>query len=323
MSGSNSLRDIYLLEDDLRELLTSIGVVVYSSTSSDIIAMCPFHHNRDTPAFTISLEPNHPWMCHNGSCGQKGNILSLLTKKGYTFAEAKKMLELGAIDDDRFVALIKRLLQEEVDSEDENYWDDVDPMVFVQQDADAGYPAKQYLLSRGITEEAYDFFGIGFSKKKNMLVIPVIDDRGALSGIIGRDINSKKYQYSSGMNRTGLIWNINNAMEHDSIVLTEGALDSIYLWQAGVPNVGAIFGSSISGNQIKLLRKHFFNVVGFFDNDSAGESAMMQLVNECGDIGVDVVRYTNPEAKDPGDLTKEEICEMMENKISSVQLLFD
>lgn len=334
-SRSKLSSDPFLSRQALESLLKSVGVVIAGDTSSDLIGFCPFHNNRDTPAFNISLSPPHWWRCHNGKCGSKGNIITLLTKKGYSKSEARRMVALNTVQISDLEAVLRDLLKPKKTDMALQDWRGVDPSVFVEQDEKSGFPAKQYMISRGIAEDAVEQFGIGYVKKKDMAVIPVFDERERLVGTIGREIKSKRYQYSTGLGRGQLIWNINNAKEYDSIILTEGALDAIYVWQSGHPNVGAVLGSAISPNQWKQLRKNFYSIVCFFDNDDAGWGLVEDVISKQSDLMVWYVEY--PERlityvdengveqhrppKDPGELTKEEITHMLENKKSALELL--
>lgn len=311
---------IFLTEDKLEDLLVQLGVKIVYKTATDIIAYCPFHDNRDSPAFNISRVPNYLWKCWNGKCNHSGNIVSLLTKKGYTGREAKRMLLQGAVDSDEFVKIIQNLMKEETSESTE--WVGVDPEVFRNEDADHGYPARQYLQARGISSEAYDHFRMGYSHKKRMLVIPVFDHLDRLSGVIGRSIENKRYQYSNGLNRSGIIWGLNFAKhEGDDIALCEGALDAVRLWESGVRCSGAILGSAVSREQWHLLRTYFNNITCFFDNDEAGDALRDSIVDKERSLGVSTVRYPSG-AKDPGELSNNEVLDMWLKRRTSLETFF-
>jgi len=338
MRNRSSRKQYFLPRAKLEALLRDIGVVVSGDTSTDIIAYCPFHHNRSSPAFNISLAPPHLWKCHNGKCAKQGNIITLLTMKGYSFSEAEKMVLTGALEIDDLVSVVEQLMSTEKEDIVDG-WRGIDPSVFRDSDKANGWPARNYMLSRGITAEAIEFFGIGYSKKKDMAVIPVLDERGQLCGTIGREIKTKRYQYSTGLTRGQLIWNIHNARQYDSIILTEGALDSVYIWQAGFPNVGAVLGSAISPRQWDQIRRNFTEIICFFDNDDAGNSLRDSIVESVKDLGVYFVEYPTDRGievdpgpqgetihrplKDPGELTGDEIRYMIENATSSIEYLLD
>jgi DNA primase len=306
---------IFLTEQQLFDILKSVGVNIVSETSTELIGYCPFHHNVDSPAFNISKRSPFLWKCWNGKCDQRGNIISLLLKKGYSSAEAKRMLISGSLDVDDLSRLISEILEE--DEVVDNEWENVDFSSFRGEGLDR---AREYAISRGITEEAFEFFHMGYSSKRDMLMIPAYDARSNLIGVIGRSIDGKQYRYSSGLARGATIWNIQNAIKEDrSIILTEGALDSVYIWQAGFKNVGAILGSAVSDKQWKLLRTYFDTIYCFFDNDEAGINCTAGIVKNISDLGVFVPEYSS-DVKDPGGLTKHEIKYMLEEAKPSISL---
>ena len=326
-------KSYYLPRNQLEELLKSVGVTVAGDTSTDLIAYCPFHINRDSPAFNITLKGPHLWKCHNGKCNKSGNIITLLTMKGFTFSEAEKMVLKGAIEVNDLLAIVEDIFKEDKKDAAAEQWSHINPEKFRDSDEEHGYPARLYLQGRGITQEAYEYFRMGFSPAKRMLVIPVFEPRGGLVGVIGREIESKRYQYSTGLGRGQLVWNLNNAKRHDAVILTEGALDAVYVWQAGYENVGAVFGSSISPNQWRELRRYFTEIICFFDNDEAGQGLTDSIIRDISDLAVSTVRYPDrfvPDGnggerpiKDPGELSVEEIQQMVENRISSLSFLLE
>lgn len=313
-----------------------MGVTVAGDTGSDLICYCPFHSNRDSPAMNISKAPNHLWKCWNGKCNARGNIISLLTNKGFTRSEAERMVLQGSMEVNDLLGLVESIMFPKKEEASET-WLAVDPRQFQEADATSGFPAKKYLDGRGVGEEAYEYFQLGYSASKGMLVIPVVDDRDRLRGVIGREIATKRYQYSTGLPRQNLIWNIQNAKRYDSIILTEGALDSVYIWQAGFDNVGAVLGSAISPNQWKVLRKYFTSITCFFDNDEAGKALTDDICQSVTDLSVftveypeRMIEYTKPDGtigerpiKDAGELTDVEIQTMLANQKSSLTRLFE
>lgn len=308
---------VLLSQQELKDLLDRLSIKFSYDTQAELVVYCPFHDNRDTPSLNISKGPDHLWRCWNGDCAQTGNIISLLTKKGYTTSEARRLLKAGPIDNDKFVLQIQELFREEKPNE----WYNDSPDRFINTDTSSGSVAKSYILGRGYTESSYEFFRMGFSRRKNMLVVPIFDQHNRFAGIIGRTLEGKRYQYSHGTPRNKIIWNLNNAKIYDEIILTEGALDAIKIWDAGYPNVGAVFGSSISKHQWDLIRTYFSSVICFFDSDPAGISVRDSVIEQCPDLTVYLVDY--PEGiKDPGDLNLEQIRHMIANKKSSIEHIF-
>lgn len=320
MSKGSKVR-FHLTREKLEEILRNVGVKVVAETEHDLLCYCPFHHNVDSPAFNISKKQPYPWKCWNGACGQKGNIFSLLYKKGYSPAEVKKILVQGEVEPSEYLEFLQQILAEP--EEVVNVWKNEDPNRFADEDRQHGDVARRYAISRGVTEEAFEHFKMGYSAKKDMLIVPAFYDNGEMAGVIGRSIKGKQYRYSAGLQRGALIWNANNAAhaQSDEIILTEGSLDAVYVWQAGYHNVGAVLGSAISPVQWKVIRKHFGAVTCFFDNDDAGISLKQTIISNTRDLIVSAVEYLAEDAKDPGDLTQEQIQQMILNRKLGIQFL--
>lgn len=320
---------LYLTREKLEDILSLTGIRIVSETANDFIGYCPFHSNHDSPAWNMYKRPPYMWKCHNAKCGQKGNIYSLLTKKGYTRKEARKLLLRGSVEVDDLTEFIRQLMHE--DKEECNKWLEIDPEKFAEEDKEHGDIARNYAENRGIDDPAFDYFKMGYSHAKHMLVIPTFGETGELIGVIGRSIEGKSYRYSAGLERGATIWNLNNVINIkprvSSIVLTEGSLDAVYLWQAGIKNVGAVLGSAISDNQWRLLKAHFYEIICFFDNDDAGIKLTNSLMDTVKGMGVRAVRYPDRmvkyidkegqeqerPVKDPGELTKTEIRQAILN----------
>lgn len=337
MAKASKSSNYYLPRPQLEKLLSRLGVDVITDTSTDLICFCPFHANRDSPAFNISLRGPHLWRCHNGKCAKQGNLVTLLMLKGFSKPEAEKMILHGGVEVDDLLGLVQSLMEEE--KENANDWVGIDPNQFGRQDEASGWIGRDYFNKRGIHTESYEFFKLGYSPKKDMVVVPIFTEHDKLCGIIGREWRSKRYEYSAGLGKRNTIWNIHNAKWSNRIILTEGALDAIYLYQAGFENVGAVLGSAISPRQWKLIRKYFTEIICFFDNDDAGLSLTEVIIDNVRDLAVSSVSYEgrvveladeapNHEllfraAKDPGDLSVEAIREMIETRYTSLDWILN
>ena len=308
-----------LSPDRLKQFLRNLGIVVSGETSTDLITYCQFHKNTDSPSFNISKVPPHLFRCWNGSCDVRGDLLNLLLRKGYSESEARSLIIEGTPKDD-FVKLIESLLSKQKDAINED-WFDINVSGFKDEDKNAGYPALRYLKSRGVEDRSYDYFGMGYSNQKEMLVIPIFSEYNRPIGVVGRSIQYKRYEYSKGLDRNHTIWNLNNAKRTGSryIILTEGTLDAVYIWQAGYESVGAVFGSNISVPQMRLVVDNFQELVIFSDNDPAGWALRDQTLQTACGILVSTVIYPD-ERKDPGELTVDEIRFMIETRKTAVEL---
>ena len=101
-------------------------------------------------------------------------------------------------------------------------------------------------------------------------------------------------------------------LETRTVVLVEGQGDVWRAFEAGLDMTVGIFGCSINDDQLILLETSgALNVVVLTDYDEAGKKAANQIMNKCGRR----FNYIRPEmpdgVKDIGDLTVEQIKELI------------
>ncbi|MGB0524899.1 MAG: DNA primase [Flammeovirgaceae bacterium] len=91
----------------------------------------------------------------------------------------------------------------------------------------------------------------------------------------------------------------------DNCYLVEGYTDVISLHQNGVENVVASSGTSLTENQIKLIKRFTPNVTVLFDGDKAGIRASLRGVDMLLAQGLNVRVVSFPEGQDPDSYVRE------------------
>ena len=143
---------------------------------------------------------------------------------------------------------------------------------------------------------------------RNRLMIPIMDIRGKVIAFGGRvlDKSLPKYinspeniVYSKGRNLFGL--NIAKKGNLDKIVIVEGYMDAISLYQRGITNVVASLGTALTEAQGRLLRKYAGQVIISYDSDGAGQAATMRGLEILKNLGCDVRILQMEGAKDPDE----------------------
>lgn len=143
---------------------------------------------------------------------------------------------------------------------------------------------------------------------RNRLMIPIMDIRGKCIAFGGRvlDKSLPKYinspeniVYSKGRNLFGL--NVAKKGNLDKIVIVEGYMDAISLYQRGITNVVASLGTALTEAQGRLLRKYAGQVIISYDSDSAGQAATMRGLEILKNLGCDVRILQMEGAKDPDE----------------------
>ena len=139
-------------------------------------------------------------------------------------------------------------------------------------------------------------------------MIPIMDIRGKVIAFGGRvlDKSLPKYinspeniVYSKGRHLFGL--NVAKKGNLDKIVIVEGYMDAISLYQRGITNVVASLGTALTEAQGRLLRKYAGQVIISYDSDGAGQAATMRGLEILKNLGCDVRILQMEGAKDPDE----------------------
>lgn len=87
--------------------------------------------------------------------------------------------------------------------------------------------------------------------------------------------------------------------KYDECLLVEGYTDVVSLHQAGIENVVASGGTSLTTDQIRLVRKYTNNLTIVYDGDSAGIKAALRGLDMALEEGLQVKLVLIPDKEDP------------------------
>jgi DNA primase len=87
--------------------------------------------------------------------------------------------------------------------------------------------------------------------------------------------------------------------EQDNVFLAEGYTDVMSLHQAGLINVVSSSGTSLTDQQIKLLRRFTKNITVLFDGDTAGIKAALRGIDMILEKDMNVKAVVFPDGEDP------------------------
>lgn len=93
--------------------------------------------------------------------------------------------------------------------------------------------------------------------------------------------------------------------DHDTCYLVEGYTDVVSLHQAGIENVVASSGTSLTVEQIRLIARFTQNVTILYDGDAAGIKASLRGIDMILEEGLNVKIVLFPEGNDPDSYVKE------------------
>ena len=143
---------------------------------------------------------------------------------------------------------------------------------------------------------------------RRRLMIPIQDATGRFIAFGGRVLDDSKPKYinspenivySKGRNLFGL--NIAKKGDTKKIIIVEGYMDAISLYQRGITNVVASLGTALTENQGRLLRKNSEQIIIGYDADGAGQAATLRGLEILQNMGCDIRVLQIYGAKDPDE----------------------
>ena len=145
---------------------------------------------------------------------------------------------------------------------------------------------------------------------RKRLMFPIMDVSGRVIAFGGRKLenNEKMAKYINSnenlvYSKKKHLFALNLAKQSDSkrIILVEGYMDAISLYQRGFNNVVASLGTALTEEQGRLLRKYSEQVILSYDSDGAGQEAIMRGLSILENQGCDARVLQMEGAKDPDE----------------------
>lgn len=302
---------------------------------------CPFH-NEKTPSFVVS-EQKQIFTCFGcGASGDVIEFVKRYYNLDFSDAVEKIASEEG-ITLERRQSYDNREIYYQVNKLAANYFyrafteqanrgyaymkrRDISPAVlkkfgigYADREWDSLY---RYLLSQGVDKKIMVELGLVsegkngkcYDKFRDRVIFPIINTSGKVIGFGGRAVNpednpkylnspeSKIFQKKN--NLYGLNISRQNVGKEGFIILVEGYMDTIALYQSGIQNVAASLGTALTENQAKLIKRYTRDVVLSYDADNAGRTAALRGLEilKKEDCKVRVLHVTD--GKDPDEYVK-------------------
>ena len=177
----------------------------------------------------------------------------------------------------------------------------------------AGYK-EEFLLSTGLSLKR-ESDGSLFDRFHDRVMFPVHNISGRIVAFGGRTLRTDKkvakYQnspeseiYSKKRELYGLYFAKKAIQQQDFAIMVEGYTDVISMHQAGVENVVASSGTSLTTEQIRLLNRFTKNITVIYDGDSAGIHASLRGIDMILKEGMNVRVVLLPEPEDPDSFAR-------------------
>ncbi len=315
-------------------------VVPLKRAGSNYKGICPFH-NEKTPSFVVS-ETKQIFTCFG--CGATGDMFEFVKRYyNLDFRGAVEMLAKeygislegafhGSRDNEELYEINRqaarfffRGLRERANPgytymKGREISEDILNKFGIGYADDSWDSLYLFLKGQGVSDDKMLELGLiskgrngYYDKFRSRVIFPIINTRGKVIGFGGRIVGDGEPKYLNsqessifkkkynlyGLNLTGA-----EVRKQDAIILVEGYMDVVSLYQAGVRNVSASLGTALTENQVKLIKRYTRNVILSYDADQAGQQAAMR--------GLDILYGENcaarvlkvTDGKDPDEFIK-------------------
>src|SRR3984893_9830859 len=164
------------------------------------------------------------------------------------------------------------------------------------------------------------------------LMFPIRDSQGRVLAFGGRVLDQRlpKYinspespLYSKSRNVYGLYEARAAIASGDRVIVVEGYLDAIAVWQVGFKETVASLGTALTVDQLRLVGRHTRNVFACFDGDGAGRKASLRALEIFLAAGLLGRGIFIPSGFDPDTFIKERGAQAFAELMGSADLLVD
>ncbi|MCX5679335.1 MAG: DNA primase [Candidatus Omnitrophica bacterium] len=171
-----------------------------------------------------------------------------------------------------------------------------------------------------------------YDRFRNRAIFPIMDLRGRVLGFGARVLDSSlpKYInspetmiYSKGKNLYGLNFSKEHIKKEKFALIVEGYLDFIIPYQAGVKNIIATLGTSLTTDQIRLLKRSTNTVIMVYDPDEAGETASLRNLDLFISEDVNVYIAELSEGLDPDSYIRKFGAEDFLKRVKGAKNIFE
>ena len=333
------LADMYT-ESQIFAVLKDIGINLVSETGNDFTALCPFHSNRFSPAFSIS-KYSGDYICFSPECGVRGKLVDLIMKttSRNEFEAARLIAKRSIVSSGKFVEELESIMEKKP-AFNEFSQDVLDRLAHQMWQVVGG---REYLNGRGFEDQTIMHFDIGYSVKEDMVTVPVHSPDSLPIGLIGRGVKDKIFKNSYKLQKSKTLFNIHRAKKSGgTAIITEASFDVAKIYQAGFGDAGvALMGGTLSKEQQYLLNRYFSKIIIFTDFDDKSGHVNSGFCRKCDpspctghnpgrDLGISIAdKLGNKEilwaayepnvqlypdgCKDATDMTDEQVAQCIKN----------
>ena len=179
-----------------------------------------------------------------------------------------------------------------------------------------------YLAAKGYSQENMIEAGIAdksqsgcYDTMAGRLIVPIINNLKQVIAFGGRVLDDSLPKYKN--TRETILFNKSKEIfgQHsvkklklegpvNELIMVEGYMDVISLFQSGVKNAVASMGTALTAEQAKLIKRYVNKIIICYDGDSAGQKATMRGLDILYTEGLDVRVVSLPDNLDPDEYVR-------------------
>lgn len=189
--------------------------------------------------------------------------------------------------------------------------------LFTLKALEQGYK-EEFLIKTGLTIK-HDTRGY-YDRFTARVMFPIHSLSGRVIGfggrIMGTDKSKAKYLnspeseiYHKSYTLYGIHFARKAIVKEDRCILVEGYTDVISMHQSGIENVVASSGTSLTTEQIKLIKRFTNNITVIYDSDFAGIKASLRGIDMILREGMNVRTVLMPDGEDPDSFARSHSAE--------------
>ncbi|MBO5978899.1 MAG: DNA primase, partial [Bacteroidales bacterium] len=203
-------------------------------------------------------------------------------------------------------------------------WSPVNRRALSEAARAAGYK-EEFLVETGVSIKYDD--GRLVDRFFDRVIFPIHSVSGRIIAFGGRTLKTDKSVakyvnspeteiYVKSRSLYGIYFAKNEISRQDKCILVEGYLDVLSMHQLGIKNVVASSGTSLTVEQIRLIRKFTSNVTIIYDGDGAGIKAALRGIGLVLKEGLNVKIVLLPDGMDPDDFARRHTLEEVQDYIA-------
>lgn len=306
---------------DIVDIISSY--IPLTKKGKNYFGVCPFHDDTN-PSMSVSKE-KQIYKCF--SCGASGNVfnfvmdyehidfkdaLSLLAKKAGISYDNKSIKNINKYDKyynmyDLSLKMYQNNLNSSFGKSAKEYLfkrginEDIIKTFKIGLSISDKTNLTKILNSKGYTNKEIEDLGLGFNGSDlyiNRIMFPLFDSSNKVVGFSGRIYNTSSTSKYINTKETIIfkkgenLYNYYNAKDSvrlsKKLILVEGFMDVIRLYSVGIKNVVALMGTSLTKEQISLLKRLSTNIYISLDGDNPGQKATYNVGKDLENNGFNV-----------------------------------